>query len=126
MTAPRLPAVTPTGAWVFTGRVVKVVDGDTVDVELNVDTGHDETLTRQRRIRIIGIDAPEASSPEGRTARDYATGVWAGLPVTVTVVGYDKYGGRDDGHVTDPTGTLDWASDMLAAGHAKPYGGGRR
>lgn len=110
--------------WTFAGQIERVIDGDTVVVKLLIDTGHDETLTRTRTIRILGINAPEKATPEGKAALDYAATLWpAGSPITVDVVGYDKYGGRDDGHVF---GGADWATTMLNHGHAVPYDGGKR
>lgn len=113
--------------WTFAGQIERVIDADTVVVKLLIDTGHDETLTRTRTIRILGINAPEKSTPEGKAALAWAAVRWAvGSPVVVEVVGYDKYGGRDDGNVRSLNGAFDWARDMLAAGMAVPYDGGKR
>lgn len=47
----------------YTAKVIKVVDGDTIDVE--VDLGFDITL--KLRLRLLGIDAPERYTTEGKT-----------------------------------------------------------
>ncbi len=47
----------------FSGRIVKIVDGDTFDI-----------LTQENkvlRIRMNGIDAPEKSQPFGQKSKDY-------------------------------------------------------
>tara|TARA_R100001015_G_C4563523_1_gene122919 strand:- start:338 stop:739 length:402 start_codon:yes stop_codon:yes gene_type:complete len=41
--------------------VVKVVDGDTVDV--NIDLGF--SLTKKERVRVAGIDSPESRTSDG-------------------------------------------------------------
>jgi len=46
-------------------KVLKVIDGDTVDVQ--TDLGFDILLNM--RVRLFGIDAPEMSTPEGKAAR---------------------------------------------------------
>lgn len=46
---------------IITGRVVRVVDGDTLDLAVR---GHPV------RIRLLGIDAPERGQPGWTTARD--------------------------------------------------------
>ena len=45
------------------GKVVKVIDGDTIDVLDNTSTKH--------RIRFYGIDAPESKQAYGQKAREF-------------------------------------------------------
>lgn len=47
------------GDFVLRGRVLAIVDGDTIDVALDSGT---------ERVRLYGIDAPEAEAPFGREA----------------------------------------------------------
>lgn len=54
---------TPAAASASTGTVVAVVDGDTIDVDL--DEG-------KQRIRVIGIDTPEIAREAGKTSDCYA------------------------------------------------------
>ncbi len=49
---------------VLTGNVTRVVDGDTIDVNL---------ASGSIRIRLYGIDAPESTQPGGGDARTYLT-----------------------------------------------------
>jgi len=46
-------------------KILKVIDGDTVDVQ--TDLGFDIRLNM--RVRLLGIDAPEMSTPEGKASR---------------------------------------------------------
>ena len=65
------------------GRVVYVLDGDTVTV-LSDNT--------QYRIRLNGIDAPEKSQPFGRKSKDYLHNLVYQKDVLITLYGTDKYG----------------------------------
>ena len=57
-----------------TGHVVRIVDGDTLDV-----TGSDQVV---ERVRLIGVDAPESDTCEGRQA---TTALEARSPVGTAV-----------------------------------------
>ncbi|MBU6376694.1 MAG: thermonuclease family protein [Bdellovibrionales bacterium] len=68
------------------GRVVRVVDGDTVLVLL------DEVQKRKPlRVRLLGIDAPEKSQAFGEVCRKSLADVVAGRDVRVQVRGQDRY-----------------------------------
>lgn len=80
-------------------RVLRIVDGDTVDIEL--DLGFDVRM--KERVRIAGIDAPETvgpnASPEGTVARDFVikwvedrVGVGRFVYQSVKYNARDKYG----------------------------------
>lgn len=104
----------------YSAVVTKVIDGDTVD--LTVDLGFHITL--DIRTRLMGINAPEVSTPEGRTARD---ALRAQLPIgtAVTVETQkdpgDKYG-RWLALIEAPFGDVcQW---MLSNNYAVPYNGG--
>lgn len=114
-------ALGPKGA---TGcRVLRVVDGDTVTLWC---PGAAPT-----RARLTGYDAPEVSSPG--CAAELAAGLaatwalrrmlWQAETLTVTRRGQDRYGRALvaltlDGRPLAPA--------MIAAGHGRPYDGGRR
>ena len=74
------PTVDP--AKIETGRVVKIVDGDTLELRTA-----DATL----RIRLVGIDAPEAGQPFSRQARDYLGQLCFGQIAHIMVLGKDCY-----------------------------------
>jgi endonuclease YncB( thermonuclease family) len=57
------------------GRVVKIIDGDTYDLLLD-----DNTIIR---IRMGGIDAPEKSMPFGKRAKQYLGELCEGQTITV-------------------------------------------
>ena len=68
----------------FTGKVVRVSDGDTCDVEV----GGGKTV----RVRIYGIDAPELAQSFGREARRYLDHRIFRQTVTVEKCYDDQYG----------------------------------
>lgn len=54
----------PDGEWLYSCTVRRVVDGDTVD--LDVDTGFD--IHFRMRVRLYGFNAPEKRKPNGPEA----------------------------------------------------------
>ena len=67
----------------FSGPVISVLDGDTVEVLHN---------TRAERIRLSGIDCPEKGQPYGKQAKHAASELAFGKEVTLQTHGKDKYG----------------------------------
>ena len=67
----------------FTGPVVSVLDGDTLEVLHNQ---HPE------RIRLNGIDCPEKSQAYGQKAKQAASALVFEKEVTLHTLGKDKYG----------------------------------
>lgn len=75
----------------YNAEVVKIVDGDTVD--LNIDLGFHIIMTR--RVRLLGINAPERFTAEGEDARTFITSqIPPGTKVIVKTKldSSDKYG----------------------------------
>ena len=103
----------------YNAIVVRVVDGDTVD--LNVDLGFHTFL--KIRTRLLGINAPEVSTEEGRIARDKLRQQLAvGEPVNVTTFKdpTDKFG-RWLATIYRK-GSIDSVQEwMLSQGLAAPY-----
>lgn len=66
------------------GRVVSVVDGDTITVLDNTNTQH--------KIRLAGIDAPEKSQPFGSTSKKSLSDLVYGKQVEVDWKKHDRYG----------------------------------
>jgi endonuclease YncB( thermonuclease family) len=67
----------------FQGKVVGVADGDTI------------TVIRDRepvRVRLHGIDAPEARQPFGSRAKQFCSSLAFGKVVTVRVTDRDRFG----------------------------------
>lgn len=102
----------------YRGVVARVVDGDTVDVQL--DLGFD--LTVHARVRLAGVNAPELGTFAGRASAAYMRELLPeGASVDVRSVGWDKYGGRVDGRIEAVHG--DVAELLVRAGHAVPWDG---
>lgn len=109
--------------WTCHAKVVEVVDGDTL--KLDLDLGFH--LTLRSRVRIIGINAPEMTTPEGVAAKAFAeTVVSIGDDVMFHSSTLDKWG-RPLGTVSITTpnklrpeddGLRDFGQAMLDAGHA--------
>lgn len=125
--------------WTVPATVLRVVDGDTLEVLL--DLGWHITL--KSKLRLVGVNCPELEKPltippgPGRLAQmftdnslydptgyDDASGSSQGayFPITVVSHSLDKYG-RILGsvHWADRKKVLhDLSTDLLAAGHAVP------
>jgi micrococcal nuclease len=67
----------------FTGPVLSVFDGDTLEVLHN---------THPERIRFSGIDCPEKGQAYGKRAKQAASELVFGKEVTLQTYGKDKYG----------------------------------
>ena len=78
----------------FSGQLVKVTDGDTVQVL------HDG---KEEKVRLEGIDCPEMGQAYGRKAKQYVIEIAAGKIVKVQATGKDRYG-RTLGNVILPDG----------------------
>lgn len=117
----------PSQAYVYRARVVRVVDGDTLDV--TIDAGF--RATREERLRLLGVNTPElrgASRPAGLAAREFAT-VWLAQayagdewPLVVQTVKADTFG-RYLATVWRASDGRNLNADLLASGHAVPFDG---
>lgn len=67
----------------FSGSVVSILDGDTIEVLHNQ---HPE------RIRLSGIDCPEKGQAYGQKAKQAASALVCGKEVTLQTYGKDKFG----------------------------------
>lgn len=116
----------PDGAspnWVRTAKLRDLHDGDTLTLE--VDCGFD--IAHKIKVRLVGVDCPELNTPEGKAAREFS---WHFLteiagPLTLETVRdkTEKYG-RYLGIVRVGGRCLN--TELVTAGHAKPYDGGKR
>lgn len=59
----------------YVGVIEKIVDGDTLDVR--IDLGFD--VWRVERLRLRGVDAPEMDTAEGRAAREFVARALSGV-----------------------------------------------
>lgn len=112
----------------FRGRLHDVVDGDTftLDVDQRLDT------TRRLRIRLLGIDTPEARKLGGTEATAFvqhwfATHAdpdgWVHVRTAKTKAGKERTTlGRYLAEVWDTADTASLSADLRAAGHIKAQG----
>lgn len=117
-------------AWSWPGsRIVRLIDGDTLDVAVTRDVGFGGTLTYAVRLRLARINAPKGKSADGKAAAAYLASL---LPVggvfdLVTVKPY-KYSGPPDeageymAEITLPDGR-NVSDAMVATGHAVWWNG---
>ena len=91
------------------GKVVKVVDGDTLHVYSNKGT---------YKIRLSGIDAPERGQAYGKRAKENLEFLVAGKQVIAIVESKDRYG-RYVASVK--VQSKDVCAEMLSAGYAWHY-----
>ena len=107
----------PAFASQFTGEVIGVLDGDTIDVLID---------RKPIRVRLHGIDCPEKGQPRGSRAKWYASDLAFKKTVTVQITDVDRYG-RIVGQVILPDGKCQFdlvppeaAEGMRAAASASP------
>jgi micrococcal nuclease len=107
-------------------RVLRVLDGDTIEVAARIWLEQDLTV----RVRLLGIDAPEMKAHCARErdlalrARDLVAGTVGG-EVSLTQIQYDKYGGRVVARVAAADGR-DLSDALIASGLAHRYDGGKK
>ncbi|GAA3371172.1 hypothetical protein GCM10020367_20760 [Streptomyces sannanensis] len=101
-------------------RVLEVVDGDTLDVELRLGFG----LLLHQRVRLLGLNCPERGTEAGGTAEAF-TRDWVeraeGAVSVETDERREKYG-RLLARVYSGSMTC-LNDDLLTQGHAAPYDG---
>jgi len=101
----------------YNARVVRIVDGDTFDAD--VDLGFH--LTSRLRFRLLGIDAPEMRESAGPAAKAWLT---EAIPVDKAVHIRTEKGdsfGRWLAVVYGDAGLASVNDQMVAAGHAVPW-----
>lgn len=105
-----------THKWTVPAKVLDVVDGDTIRLQLDLGW----RITYTARVRIAGINAPEMKTPEGLQAKQHAqTLLQPGDEVTFLSKGFDKYG-RPLGHlIFGGFAARDFADEMVLHGYAQ-------
>lgn len=112
----------------YAAKVLKVVDGDTLD--FSIDLGL-ETF-REIRCRLAGINSPEMDTPEGKIARGYLSDLIDANKdnLVIRTLKNKRKGERKEKYgrylaqlfIRNSTGALYSINTMmLNAGHAKPY-----
>ena len=93
----------------FSGRVIDVLDGDSLIVR--------GPQRREHEVRLFGIDAPERHQPFADEARRYLETLVLNEPVRVNVVDVDKYD-RTVARLYLVTDDTDVNASMIETGHA--------
>lgn len=93
-----------------TGKIVKITDGDTMEMVVGRDA---------YKIRLAHIDAPEKMQDFGTKAKQYLSDLCYNKTVTMTVTDIDKYG-RNVAVITLADGT-NVNKKMVEAGYAWWY-----
>ena len=112
-------------------KIVKIVDGDTVDIDLDLGFG---VWLRDERVRIMGIDTPESRTSDkiekifGLAAKDRLNSLLGGEAILLSQVtkgGENMKGkfGRILGNFKTINGK-DVAETLMEEGHAVAYNGG--
>lgn len=94
------------------GRVVAVMDGDTLAV---LDAGRQE-----HRIRLAEIDAPEKGQPFGQRSKQSLSGLCFGREAVIEDRGHDRYG-RAIGRVS--CGGIDTSAELTRTKKSPHCGG---
>jgi endonuclease YncB( thermonuclease family) len=92
----------------YQATIIENHDGDTSKISADLGFGISAKIT----VRWLGINAPELSTPEGKTARD---------ALNVSKEKYGRYLATFT--LADGTNVNDW---LVKSGYAVPYDGGKR
>ena len=112
-------------------NILKVVDGDTVDVDLDLGFG---VWLRDERVRIMGIDTPESRTSDamekifGQAAKDRLNSLLGGEAILLSQItkGGENMKGKF-GRILGNFKTIDGkdvANVLMEEGHAVAYHGG--
>lgn len=82
ITAPALSQELP-------GKVVRILDGDTIEVKTLPDNMPVTEIPV--RVRLNGIDAPEKQQPYGQRSKQFLADMIGGKWVTMAIDGHDRY-----------------------------------
>ena len=113
----------------FVSSVDRVVDGDTVDV--TIDLGFD--LTKKERVRLAGIDTPESRTRDleekamGLEAKDHLTGMLESSDKLIVKTEKDgKYGRMLGWFYKNEDAKYSINETMIEQGYAWKYDGGKK
>ena len=114
-------------------KIVKIVDGDTVDIDLDLGFG---VWLRDERVRIMGIDTPESRTSDkiekvfGLAAKDRLNSLLGGEAILLSQVtkGGENMKGKF-GRILGNFKTIDGKNvveTLMSEGHAVAYNGGNK
>jgi micrococcal nuclease len=75
----------------YEGIISKVIDGDTVYAEIEFENGDRLAKNKTKKIRLVGIDAPEISQPFGKESKAMLESYLLNLHTKIYVYGSDRY-----------------------------------
>lgn len=109
-------------AFAYPATVRRVIDGDTIEADLDAGLGEQ---WRTQSVRLLGVNAIEIGQPGGREAAANLTAVIArsGNAVTLRTAKPDKYGQRVDALVELLADGSDLSALLVAAGWAAAWDG---
>jgi micrococcal nuclease len=111
----------PIAAETVTATLVRILDGDTLEVAIATPTR--EPRIEVRRVRLLGIDAPESGQDGGPEATLFVREWIGNVPdMVIEIESTDRYG-RLIGEVRRPvpSGGLSLNAALVAQGHAWWY-----
>ena len=109
-------------------RVLRVVDGDTIDIVIDLGFG----LSKKERVRVAGIDTPEKRTRDpiekkyGLEATDFMTKLLENSKVLVVRTEKDGKYGRMLGWFYDDANHMSLNEQMIECGYAWEYDGGTK
>jgi endonuclease YncB( thermonuclease family) len=110
------PDATKAELFTYAASLRRVVDGDTLVVELEVSPG----VFIEQKLRLRGLDCPEMSTPEGRAAKRFVDALVAKTTAIVINTSkpdkYDRY--LADVFLTTDAGEVFLNNTLLENGHA--------
>lgn len=105
----------------YVATIIEIVDGDTVNciIELGLD------VQKKEKVRMIGLDAPEKKTDEGKKVALEVKKQLLGKEVLIRTIAdkREKYG-RLLAEII--VGEVNYNQFMIKSGMAKPYNGGPR
>jgi endonuclease YncB( thermonuclease family) len=119
----------PVAAAEYSWPIVRVIDGDTMEVRLE---GMPVAPLDRLTVRVVGVDAPAKGSRAqcpleealGELATTYVTAAVKAGRVSFEPLGWDKYGGRINAIVR--IDGEDLAAALISRGLGQPYHGSQR
>jgi micrococcal nuclease len=121
--------------YTYRGRLIRVIDGDTIEVD--IDLGFN-VLLGQRKLRLDGLDTPEIKTPAGVYAKQVTkdwlaenTEIKKKLTESISYVTFETLSDKPDkyGRILARVYGKDGATlnkYLVERGIAKPYDGGKR
>ena len=111
-------------------KVIRAVDGDTVEFEI---PGLPSELGTKLKLRVLGVDTPEkgfraqceSEAKKGEEATKFAKEVVAsGAKLQITLKEWDKFGGRVLGDML--VDGKSYSEMLIEKGYARPYFGDKK